>query len=145
MSKEYNVTSDSFGFATKSFYGDVNKSTHMPSLIISFFLAHWEDILIAFGIAALFFILDVYVVHKGRTEIEGFDATDRLFSYFLLSGVFVFTLIWLDDTTTTKGQILAGFGFIYFIAFIIFVAHRHSLKEQRMKIDLKNRKEKEKQ
>jgi len=112
----------------------------MSSLIIAFFLAHWEDIIIAFGIAAFFFVLDVYIVHKGHTEIEGFDATDRLFSYFLLSGVFVFTLIWLNDTTTTKGVILAGFGLIYFIAFIIFIAHRHSLKEQKMKIELTNRK-----
>ena len=114
----------------------------MSSLIIAFLLAHWEDIVIAFGIAAFFFLLDVYVVHRVSTETEGFDATDRLFSYFLLSGVFVFSLVWLDDTTASKGATLVGFGMLYFVAFIIFIAHRHSLKEQKMKTELKDQKRK---
>lgn len=112
----------------------------MSSLIIAFFLAHWEDIIIAFSIAAFFFLLDVYVVHKGRTETEGFDATDRLFSYFLLSGVFIFSLVWLGDETTSKGDTLTGFGMLYFFAFIIFILHRHILKEQKMKKELKDQK-----
>jgi hypothetical protein len=110
----------------------------MSSLITAFILAHWEDILIGLGVSAIFLFIDLFVVHRGHSENEALDATDRLFSYFLLAGVFVFVMIWLsDEAFKDKGLILMMFGIAYFTTFVIFIAHRHSLLEQKHKVPKK--------
>jgi hypothetical protein len=92
--------------------------------------AHWEDILIAFAITAFFFILDKFVINKERAESEAFDANDRLLLYFFLSGVFIFSLVWLSDDPG-KSSTLLGFGLFYFSAFIIFLIYVHSTRGQK--------------
>jgi hypothetical protein len=111
----------------------------MSSLIIAFILAHWEDILIAFSIAATFLLLDLFVVHKGHKESGTFDATDRLFSYLLFSGVFIIALILLNhDSSVNNSFTLLVFGLIYSVAFVILVVYNHSLKDKKYKVAQKS-------
>lgn len=109
----------------------------MSSLIVAFVSANWKDIVIAFAITAFFFILDKFVINKGRTENETFDANDRLLLYFLLSGVFIFSLVWLSDDAN-KAATLTGFGFFYFFSFIIFLVYVHESRGQRYSSERKS-------
>jgi hypothetical protein len=104
----------------------------MSSLIIAFVSANWVDILIAFVITAFFFILDKFVINKGRTESETFDANDRLLLYFLLSGVFIFALVWLSEDPN-KAATLFGFGLCYSFLFVVFLAYIQSMGQRRPK------------
>ena len=110
----------------------------MSSFIISFVSSNWQDILIAFSITAIFFMLDKFVINRGRTESETFDSNDRLILYSLLSGVFIFALVWLSDDPN-KGATLLGFGMVYVILFVIFLIYAHQSREQRYNSINRNR------
>jgi hypothetical protein len=104
----------------------------VPSCIIDFILAHWQDILIAFSITGFFFILDL-VIHKGHKGGAPFDPVDRLLSYFMASGVFIFAIVWFSDVSPAERDgTLLGFGFFYLISFIIFLAYCESIKGKKL-------------
>jgi hypothetical protein len=117
---------------TEVFFWEKVLVKRVPSYIIAFVLAHWQDILIAFSITGFFFLLDL-IIHKGHKAGVPFDPVDRLLSYFMASGVFIFAIVWFSDVSTAERDgTLLGFGLFYFLSFIIFLLYCESIKGKKI-------------
>jgi hypothetical protein len=90
--------------------------------MVDFILAHWEDIVIAFSVAFIFLLIDLFIKRR-RTEDEAFDATDRLISYYLAAGIVIFALLWLNEDPMRIILIfIVGLG--YLVGFLALIDQR---------------------
>jgi len=96
----------------------------MASLIIGFVLAHWEDLLIAFGVGVILLLLDFFVLRRRHAENEisdSFDSTDRLISYVLCFGFVTTIFIWISGHNLEYILYLSG---VYLVMLIYLFDHR---------------------